>query len=267
MVDNERFLSQVDNYNHALRQISTSSAYCKIVQADDWIFEECLGRMVEVAAANPRCGYVTSYFMHGDGVRGGPVPPGTTVLDGREVVRTYFERGIAVFGSPTTVMYRADLVRAEPAFFSETHLHEDTDALFRILERWDLGFVHAVLSFCRTDNESITSSVSEHDPWVLDRFLRARLYADRFLEASAARAVRETTEREYLQYLARRMFSGSTFRAYHKKGWNTIGYRPPAGKMLKAIAWELLDVLGNPKRSVGRLLGRLHRHPRSGDAR
>ena len=254
VIGNDRFLGQVDNYNHALGQISGSSAYCKVVQADDWLYEDCLARMVELAEQSPTCGYVTSFFMHGDSVRGGPVPPGTSVLDGREVVRTYFERGIAVFGSPTTVMYRADLVRARPEFFSGHVLHEDTDALFRILERWDVGFVHAVLSFCRTDNESITSAVRAHDPYVLDRFLRTRLYADRFLEASEARSVKERAEKEYLQYLAGKMLGGAGFRAYHRKGWDTVGYRPPAGKLLKAMAWEALDVVGNPKRSAGRLV-------------
>src|SRR5581483_4515914 len=31
-------LSQVDNYNYALTCISPDSKYCKVVQADDWIF-------------------------------------------------------------------------------------------------------------------------------------------------------------------------------------------------------------------------------------
>src|SRR5690349_20709890 len=33
-----RFLTQMQNYNYSLRQISAKSRYCKIVQADDWLF-------------------------------------------------------------------------------------------------------------------------------------------------------------------------------------------------------------------------------------
>src|SRR4051812_41097887 len=46
LVHNTEFLGQVENYNHALRQISPESKYCKMVQADDWIFPRCLEEMV-----------------------------------------------------------------------------------------------------------------------------------------------------------------------------------------------------------------------------
>ena len=39
---NSEFLSQVQNYNHALRFISSGSRYCKVVQADDWLFPDCI---------------------------------------------------------------------------------------------------------------------------------------------------------------------------------------------------------------------------------
>jgi glycosyltransferase involved in cell wall biosynthesis len=46
---NTAFLSQVQNYNNALRLISPKSKYCKLVQADDWVFPQCLAEMVETA--------------------------------------------------------------------------------------------------------------------------------------------------------------------------------------------------------------------------
>ena len=45
----ESLVPQVPNYNLALRRISAESAFCKIVQADDWIDPECLRSMVEAA--------------------------------------------------------------------------------------------------------------------------------------------------------------------------------------------------------------------------
>jgi hypothetical protein len=45
------FLSQVQNYNFALSRISPDSKYCKMVQADDWLFPDCVRSMVEVAEA------------------------------------------------------------------------------------------------------------------------------------------------------------------------------------------------------------------------
>jgi len=40
------FLSQLANYNRALAESSNDAKYCKFVQADDWIFPECLQLMV-----------------------------------------------------------------------------------------------------------------------------------------------------------------------------------------------------------------------------
>src|SRR5689334_5172397 len=38
----DRFLTQIQNYNHTIAQVSPKARYCKIVQADDWIFVDCL---------------------------------------------------------------------------------------------------------------------------------------------------------------------------------------------------------------------------------
>jgi glycosyltransferase involved in cell wall biosynthesis len=66
---NSEFLSQVQNYDHALRFISPESRYCKVVQADDWLFPECVKSMVAVAEAHPTVGIVAAYELEGDKVR------------------------------------------------------------------------------------------------------------------------------------------------------------------------------------------------------
>ena len=51
--NNSEFLKIIPNWNHALRQISPESKYCKIVHADDWLFPECIERMVAVSEQHP----------------------------------------------------------------------------------------------------------------------------------------------------------------------------------------------------------------------
>ena len=46
LIRRSQLLPQVQNYNSALAEISGDSKYCKIVQADDFIFPECLKLMV-----------------------------------------------------------------------------------------------------------------------------------------------------------------------------------------------------------------------------
>ena len=52
--NNKDHLSLLQNSNHALRQISPESKYCKVIHADDWIFKDCIKKMVEIASGNAR---------------------------------------------------------------------------------------------------------------------------------------------------------------------------------------------------------------------
>jgi glycosyltransferase involved in cell wall biosynthesis len=51
--DNKQFLNLGQNWNHAVKQISAKSRYCKIVHADDWLFPNCLLEMVKLAEEHP----------------------------------------------------------------------------------------------------------------------------------------------------------------------------------------------------------------------
>src|SRR5262245_33791133 len=63
---NAHFLPAIPNHNAALREISTASKYCKVVFGDDWLFPECLQRMVVVAEAHPSVGIVGAYCLEGE---------------------------------------------------------------------------------------------------------------------------------------------------------------------------------------------------------
>src|SRR5437773_8105341 len=65
---NDHCLPAMANHNMALRQLSRASKYCKVVFADDWIFPECLQKMVAVADEHPTAGIVGSYCLEGQQV-------------------------------------------------------------------------------------------------------------------------------------------------------------------------------------------------------
>ena len=46
---NSQFVGVIENHNIAFRLISANSKYCKVVSADDWLFPDCIARMVGVA--------------------------------------------------------------------------------------------------------------------------------------------------------------------------------------------------------------------------
>ena len=87
VVSNSSLLPAVANFNSALRQIRPDSKYAKILFADDWMFPECLERMVSLAEANPSVGIVGAYGHQGQVVLWTGVPFPDKVLRGREICR------------------------------------------------------------------------------------------------------------------------------------------------------------------------------------
>ena len=82
LVRTDRLLPQMVNYNFALAQISSHSSYCKIVQADDWIYPTCVEQMSDLAARHPNVGLVSSYRHAGVWVDGAGIDPERDVLSG-----------------------------------------------------------------------------------------------------------------------------------------------------------------------------------------
>src|SRR5262249_14183861 len=149
VIDNQKFLRAIPNHNLTLRQISPSSKYCKMVFADDWIAPDCIEQMVALAEQHPSVGIVGSYGLRGTDVVWTGLPYPSTVVSGRQICRARFLDGLYVFGTATSLLYRADLVRARDPFFTETNLHADAETCHALLRTCDFGFVHQLLTFTR----------------------------------------------------------------------------------------------------------------------
>lgn len=251
-----QLLSQVQNYNAALAEISEHSQYCKIVQADDSIFPDCIRSMVQAFERSESIGLVSSYYLKGDTVRGSGFPISATVLPGKEMARFYLRSGVFVFGSPTTVMYRSSVVRRQSPFYDESLLHEDTEKCLQLLEQWDFGFVHQILSFLRVGNESISSAVRDLQPDALDWYVIAQRYASRFLEPDAAFALKRESRHGYYEVLARAAlhFRESAFWRYHEAGLKTLNESLDRSYLTLQIAKRLLWMVVNPGETLARLL-------------
>ena len=255
----DRLLTQVQNYNGALASIAPESRYSKMLQADDLIFPDCLRLMVEAFEASDMIGLVSSYCLKGSRVRGYGLPYPTPVIPGKEMARIQLRTGLHVFGSPTTVMYRSSIVRERKPFYEEGLLHEDTEACLQILERWDLGFVHQVLSFLRTGNESITSAVRAYSPDSLDRYIVVTRYAPVFLGREEASELQRDARRIYYRFLAREALRRREpgFWRYHESGLRTLNQPLDKPYLRQQIAAELLDMAVNPGNTLRLVLGKL----------
>ena len=261
VIHRSRLISQVQNYNAALSEISPDSKYCKIVQADDSIFADCIRLMVQAFEQSPTIGLVSSYWLKGSMICGSGLPYQVTMLPGSEMARRYLQDGIYIFGSPTAVMYRSSIVRQQVPFFSEALLHEDTEKCMQLLLEWDFGFVHQVLSFLRLGNESISSAVRTFHPQILDWYIMIQRYAPLFLEPEVAFALRKHSKRQYYSVLAEDMlrFRGRDFWKYHETGLKTLGESLDWSYLILQITVQLFHMLANPGTTLTRLVHYLAR--------
>jgi glycosyltransferase involved in cell wall biosynthesis len=252
LITTDRFLSQVENYNFALTQISDESRWVKICQADDWLYPRCLVEMVSLGAASPTVGLVSSYSWRGEQVLCLGLPHDVSVLSGHEACRVHLLTDVFLFGSPTTVLYRADLVRARSPFYELGRLHEDTEVCFELLRDSDFGFVHQVLSYRSIDPTSITGA-SDDLLWpevdrviVLERFGPSFLCADQF-------AIRRKDFRQtYYELIARRFLRGiaertaSSFLHYQRAGLATVGLELSRARLILAAVRVLVSSVLSP---------------------
>lgn len=172
-------LDMLPNWNRALREVSAESQYCKVVHADDWLYPECLERMVDVGERHPSAGLIGAYRLEEDRVNLDGLPYWVELAPGRDVGRYSLLGGRYLFGSPTALLVRSSLVRAREKFYSETNLHADTEVCYELLRETDFGFVHQVLTFTRRHNEAATTfanRVKTHIPGKLIVLLKYGAY-------------------------------------------------------------------------------------------
>lgn len=250
LVKTSRFLSQIDNYNYAVSLCSRDSGYCKIVEADNFIFPECLLLMANAFEQADSIGLVSSYWLAGNVLCGSGFPFPRTMIPGKEWGAAHLRSEAHVFGSPTQVMYRSALVHERQPFFNRDVLHTDTDKCFEILERWDLGFVPQILSYSRVDNVSISSATKNWEDSALDRFMTDLRYARSFFESTESSAFIRKSKGNYYRSLARGALKlgggGTKFWEYHVNGLRTVGQKLDFPYLFYTTALELLRLMLNP---------------------
>lgn len=235
----EDHLPKTSNYNRALRMISDASQYCKIVQADDFLYPECLERMLDIALRHPNAGIVGARRIAGDLID----PPLAKILplvsSGREICRQFLRGEIYPFGSPTSVMYRADLVRSlRRDFFDGRMYFDDVDVVLNLMRTTDFAFCNQVLTFTQRDSTSTFGRVMQYFPSLLNNYVMLRRWGTYYFPAEELNHLLDAVAREYYVALiraARRTDRVALFKFHH-----TVlaggGFRWELGRMCAALA-------------------------------
>ena len=266
--NNERFVPVIENHNIAFRLISPMAKYCKVVSADDFLFPECISRLVECAEENPGTALIGSYQLSGDHIRWQGFSYPKALISGVELCRQMFlgEDKNFGFGTPTSLLYRADLVRASNAFYPNASPHADTSACFSSLRAAEFGFVYQVLSYERT-HQSTQSFWSAQ----INRYASARLndlmeYGPLYLSSKEQQQQIKRALNDYHRFLAINWLIGSRnkdFWTYHETRLRELGYPLRRFELMKAATLSVLREILNPEQAIRKLWMRISSKPSS----
>ena len=229
--DNTEFLSMVENFNHSLLQISPESKYCKILHADDFLFPDCISKMVELAEMNPSIGIVGSYVLEGVRIKCDGLPYPRTVFSGREISRwSLLDRspvngGLYVFGSPTSLLIRSDLIRDRRPFYNDRYLQVvDQEVCYYLLQNADFGFIHEILTFSRLHAKSTTSSVTPLNRLIQEKLMLLVEFGPTYLDKDEYRKVLSQQMDKYYKFLSESIFKKKpqNFWKFHEEGLKSL---------------------------------------------
>lgn len=256
---NDRFVDVIDNHNRAFRSISADAGYCKLVSADDWLYPDCISQLVRLAERHPSVGVVGSYSVNDNSVRFEGPPLGVELLDGRAASRSFLLGEIDSFFVPSTVLYRASLVRAADRFFPGSSPSADIDACLNCLRRSDLGFVHQILSFERHHDAMITARLHRMNIVRLDRIRILLEYGPGLLTADELSRRRDQQLSDYFDALAIACFQRHEkgFWRLHRDRLDQLGCSIHDPRFARAVAAKLLDLTLNPKATTGKAVRRV----------
>jgi glycosyltransferase involved in cell wall biosynthesis len=216
------FVNVHQNFSRSARLMHPCSKYCKFLSADDWIYPECLARMVSVAERHPKVGVVSSYRLEGNELgRGGVIPYTAEVVPGAHIVRAGLLSGESVTGSPSQLLYRADLVRLADPFFDQSIWHSDTHAAYRTLVACDLGFVHQVLTYTRLHPKALTAFTLRVNSYLPNKLRLCIQFGGEVLTPAEYRKGVRTFLRRYTWYLLKQYakpsrLNDAEFHRYHR---------------------------------------------------
>jgi glycosyltransferase involved in cell wall biosynthesis len=179
---NNKHMPQMESLNQTFRFTNVESSYCKVVHADDWMFPECVARMVAHGEKHPNAGIINSYYLDQHTVRPQGLEYPTPILDGRDISRAYFLNSHTLFAAPSNLLIRSDLLFDRENAYDPDNIHSDHGFCLDIMRTHDFGFVHQVLTFSRRHEESHTNRVAEKfDTYTMGRLKNLKKHGRYFL--------------------------------------------------------------------------------------
>ncbi|MEZ4456867.1 MAG: hypothetical protein R2882_10010 [Gemmatimonadales bacterium] len=111
------------------------------------------------------------------------------------------------------------------------------------------GFVHRVLTFSRTANDSVSSGTRRYDPgWRVSRLIMLGRHGGTYLTAVEEQVLRSVLERDLYRFMARGVLKPGrrAFLAHHRAALVEAKLELRRGRLALAVARQLLVSLVHP---------------------
>jgi len=254
-----------ENHNVAFNLVSPQAKYCKVVSAEDLLFPNCLTQMVTFAESHPSAVIVGSYQLSGKYVRWQGFPYPTSVFAGNELCRHILflrqvfidEQPMLGFGTPTSLLYRADIIRnSGDKFYPNSSPHADTSACFKYLHDRDFGFIHQVLTYGRIHENAPSAKSAQINRFLAEELDNLIQYGPLYLTKEELELKLKQCVNAYHQFLAVSYFTGirdREFWEYHKEKLKELGYPLKKRMLLRAAVVKSFGEIVNPGQALSKV--------------
>jgi glycosyltransferase involved in cell wall biosynthesis len=248
------FVSGDANANRALRAIAAASRFVKIVHADDSLAPECIAKMVAFAIEHSSVGVVASYRRVGDLVF--PTrAPSSAVVSGRDAGRSHLlgRPWDYLFGSPTSLLLRAELVRVRPEFYNLANPFDaDVEACLDVLRETDFGFVHEVLTFTRRHEAAESSYFFRNRAQLASAIELLVRFGPFYLDRAEYERKLAVRVAEYVRFIARhpRKLLDREFRDYHRAAVAQVAPKIGLTQLLRGAGRQAIASSRNLRRTA-----------------
>ncbi len=159
---NEKTTTAFENWNITLgRMADVPAKYIKYECADDWMFPECIEKMVALHEKDDQIGAVYAYRLHDKIVDcdGLDIYEGE-IFDGKEIVLKSIINGLYIYGGLGSTLYRMEALKQIDKnlhVINENNIHCDVELNDSVLMKWNAGFINEVLTYYRRHDGQILS--------------------------------------------------------------------------------------------------------------
>ncbi len=184
---NEKTVSAYENWNITLgRMADVPAKYIKYECSDDWMFPECIEKMVALHEKDDQIGAVYGYRLQDKYVDcdGMDISEGQ-IFDGKEILRRSMTKGLYIYGGLGSMLFKMNALKSineNLHVINENNIHCDIELNDNVLINWKAGFIYEVLTYYRRHDGQVLSFAEKTNTILYGTERRLFMHLEQFPE-------------------------------------------------------------------------------------